>query len=189
MTTPPHVAASDCERIRPGLLGQPANAASSLAFVAAAAPIWRRGGAWRSVAAALAFEGVGSVAYHGPGGRVAKFVHDLGLLLLVLAFARVARDEPSSLRPRRLPAALGLAAAVLHPLSRTGGPLCSCNSRLQGHAVFHVLAAAAIAAQATTRARRGHKAIRTRGARRLSRSRPRVHARTCRTRTTRRRMR
>jgi hypothetical protein len=139
-----HVAASDCERIRDGFIGQPANATSSLAFVAAAVPVWKRGGAWRFVAAALAFEGVGSVAYHGPGGRASKFVHDIGLVGLLAAFLAVARDDPRSLRPRPLPIALGTAAAVLHTLSRTGGPLCSCDSRLQGHAVFHVLAAAAV---------------------------------------------
>ena len=37
----PHVAASDCEEIRPGLIGQPANTLSSLAFVVAAVPIAR----------------------------------------------------------------------------------------------------------------------------------------------------
>ena len=142
-----HVAVSDCERIRPGLIGQPANAASSLAFIAVAVPMWRRHKAWRGVAAALAFEGLGSVAYHGPGGRISKFVHDIGLLFILLGFGRVARDDPKSLRPRPLAVVLGACAVLLHTLSRTGGPLCSCNSRLQGHAVFHVLAAAAIASQ------------------------------------------
>lgn len=148
-----HVAEGDCERIRPGLVGQPANAASSLAFIAAAVPIWRGAtgsrAAWRGVAAALAFEGVGSVAYHGPGGKASKFVHDIGLLLLVLAYGRVAREDAASLRPRPAALALGACAVALHALSRTGGPLCSCNSRLQGHAIFHVVAAAAIAAQAS----------------------------------------
>jgi hypothetical protein len=151
MTARRHVAEGDCERIRPGLIGQPANTVSSLAFMAAAVPIWRgatgRRTAWRWVAAALAFESVGSVAYHGPGGRTSKFVHDVGLLLLLLAFGRVARDDAESLRPRPVALVLGTCAIALHALSRTGGPLCSCNSRLQGHAVFHVVAAAAIAAQ------------------------------------------
>jgi hypothetical protein len=146
-----HVAVSDCERIRPGLIGQPANTLSSLSFVAAAAPLWKRGGAWRWVAIALAFEGVGSVAYHGPGGRLAKFVHDIGIIGLMAAFAAVAREQPSVMRPRPRPLALGAAAALLHTLSRTGGPLCSCNSRVQGHAVFHVLAAAAVVAAAEDR--------------------------------------
>jgi hypothetical protein len=137
-----HVAVSDCERIHDGWIAQPANTASSLAFVAAAVPLWRRGGAWKAVAAALAFEGVGSVAYHGPGGRVSKAIHDVGIVLLAAAFIPLARV----LRPRPLSSALGASAITLHALSRTGGPLCSCNSKLQGHAVFHVLAAAAIVA-------------------------------------------
>lgn len=145
-----HVAASDCERIRPGVIGQPANTVSSLAFVAAAVPIAvrardRRSLAWAAVAASAAFEGVGSVAYHGPGGRAAKAIHDVGLVALIgsLATARLS-ERPVQVRPRA--ATLGVAAGVLHALSRTGGPLCSCNSRLQGHAVFHVLAAAALVA-------------------------------------------
>lgn len=139
-----HVAASDCEHIRPGLIGQPMNTLSSLSFVAAAWPVAKRGGAWKWVAAALVFEGIGSVAYHGPGGKTSKFIHDIGLLALAVAYLRVARDDPSSLKPTPRKVALGLAAASLHTLSRTGGPLCSCHSKLQGHALFHVLAAAAI---------------------------------------------
>ena len=146
-----HAAASDCERIRPGFIGQPANTLSSLAFIAAAVPVWRRGGAWRLVARALAYEGIGSVAYHGPGGPWSKRVHDSGLVALVAAFAVVARDQPRTVRPRPLSSALGASAVALHALSRTGGPLCSCNSRVQGHAVFHVLAAAAVVAAADNR--------------------------------------
>jgi len=146
----PHAAAGDCERIRPGLIGQPANTVSSLAFVAAAVPIARHGRrtasrTWLAVAAAAALEGLGSVGYHGPGGRVAKAVHDGGLVALAvtLAAALASGDGPPTVRPRT--AVLSVAALALHSLSRTGGPLCSCNSRLQGHAVFHVVAAAALA--------------------------------------------
>lgn len=145
-----HVAASDCEHIRPGLIGQPANTVSSLAFVIAAVPIARRAraagsGAWAAVAASAAVEGIGSVAYHGPGGRVAKAVHDAGLVALVVTIA-VARlgERPVQVRPKA--AALAAMAFTLHALSRTGGPLCSCDSRLQGHAAFHLLAAAALVA-------------------------------------------
>jgi hypothetical protein len=145
----PHVATSDCERIRPGLIGQPANALSSLAFVAAAVPIARRSRganrAWAGVAAAAAFEGLGSVAYHGPGGRLSKAVHDAGLVALAVTLtAARATERPRRVRPAAL--ALGAAAVTLHALSRTGGPLCSCDSRLQGHALFHLLAAAALVA-------------------------------------------
>ena len=144
-----HAAVSDCEAIRPGWIGQPANTASSLAFLAAAVPIARSArrpgaGACRAVAVAAALEGIGSVGYHGPGGRTAKLVHDAGLVALVASLAAALGRDPDAVVPTRA-LGLGAAAAVLHALSRTGGPLCSCHSRLQGHAVFHLLAAAALA--------------------------------------------
>jgi hypothetical protein len=151
-----HAAVSDCEEVRPGWLGQPANALSSLAFVAAAVPIWRvsrRPGrrAWGAVAAASAFEGLGSVLYHGPGTASGKVVHDIGLVALVAASVAVAVDDPASARPTPLAASLTAAAVAMHVLSRTGGPLCSCRSPIQGHALFHVLAAAATVAAAEGR--------------------------------------
>lgn len=145
-----HVACGDCERIRPGLVGQPANTLTSLAFAAAAVPVWRwsrRPGrqAWAAVAAASAFEGLGSVAYHGPGGRLSKWVHDAGLVALLAAAGSVAATDPDALRrPRPLPLALGAGAVALHALSRTGRPLCRPDTRFQGHAAFHLLAAAAL---------------------------------------------
>jgi hypothetical protein len=147
----PHVAVSDCERIRPGLIGQPMNTVSSLAFVAAAVPIARRARrerswVWAGVAAAAAVEGIGSVAYHGPGGRAGKAVHDVGLVALATTMA-AARLREARRPPRPGALALGAAAGIMHALSRSGGPLCSCNSRLQGHAVFHVLAALALVAE------------------------------------------
>lgn len=145
-----HAAVGDCERIRPGLIGQPANTVSSLAFVVAAVPLVRHGRrsgsrAWVAAGAAAALEGLGSVGYHGPGGPTAKAVHDGGLVALAVTLtAAIGTDaEPPRVRPRTV--VLTAAAVTLHALSRTGGPLCSCNSRLQGHAVFHVLAATALA--------------------------------------------
>ena len=103
------------------------------------------------LALALAFEGVGSVAYHGPGGKLSKAVHDIGILGLLAAFAAVLRDDRRALQPTPVAATLGASAAALHVLSRTGGPLCSCNSKVHGHAIFHVLAAAATVAAAKRR--------------------------------------
>src|SRR5690606_11463873 len=115
----------------------------------------RRGhGAWKAVAAALAFEGLGSVAYHGPGGRASKAVHDVGLVALGAAMAGVEAQYRGRWRPGPLDTGLTTAAVALHTLSRTGGPLCSCRSRLQGHAVFHVVAAAAVVAAAQRATRR-----------------------------------
>jgi len=150
------VAASDCERVRPGRVGQPVNTISSLAFVAAAVPIGRaasrrRSLAWLAVAVATALEGVGSAAYHGPGGRRAKWWHDAGIVALVATVAVAVATEGAPVQRRPRTAALATAAVALHTLSRTGGPLCSCHSPLQGHAGFHVLAAMALAAAAEQR--------------------------------------
>ena len=156
MTAARHVAASDCEQIRAGLIGQPANTVSSLALVAAAWPIARAARrrqqpAWSAVAWATAIEGIGSVAYHGPGGRVAKAVHDAGLVALAASLGVAIGREGRPVARRPLTGALAAAAVTLHTLSRTGGPLCSCRSPLQGHAVFHVLAAAALTTAAEVR--------------------------------------
>lgn len=86
-TTTPRAGAGDCERCRDGFISQPVNAASSLGYVAAGVAMLRRPGdrrpietmlAWSSVAA-----GVGSVAFHGPGGPNSKVVHDAGLIALL----------------------------------------------------------------------------------------------------------
>ena len=95
-------ALSDCERVRPGLLGQPMNAASSLAFVAAGLWLLSRSsdgdGNLRLYAAALGVLGLGSFAYHGPGGGVARWGHDVGVALpaVVLGVAAVARRRPTT---------------------------------------------------------------------------------------------
>jgi len=148
-----HVATSDCEHVRPGLIGQPANTVSSLGFVAAGGAIARtarrRGRpAWRAVAVAAAVEGLGSVAYHGPGGTWSKRLHDAGLVALFASLLAASLTEHPLRPPSRRTAALTTAAVALHSLSRTGGPLCACRSPLQGHALFHLLAAAALVSAA-----------------------------------------
>jgi hypothetical protein len=144
-----HAARNDCEAIRLGWIGQPYNTASSLAFALAAIPLWRAaqqpgGSAWAGVAVAAAFEGIGSAGFHGPGGPVSKLIHDVGLAALAVTTGGALIRDP---RARLRPLSVGLAAAALlvHTLSRTGGPLCPSHRQLQGHAVFHLLAAAALA--------------------------------------------
>jgi len=97
------VAASDCERIRPGLITQPVNTATSLAYVVAGGAVAIRarqaqraghGVAFAGpLAGALVLNGLGSVAYHGPGGRAGKWLHDTGLVAVnaTLAVAGAAR--------------------------------------------------------------------------------------------------
>jgi hypothetical protein len=135
---------SDCEALRSGLLGQPVNAVSSLAYVAAGLWVLRRGGP-AGPAVALALVGAGSVLYHGPMPPGAGLVHDGSIAALAGTAAVVAW------RRRRLPrppvlgvAALGAAVAV-NLLTRTDAPLCSPPSLLQGHGAWHVLTAVAAA--------------------------------------------
>ncbi|HMG25755.1 MAG TPA: ceramidase domain-containing protein [Acidimicrobiia bacterium] len=84
---------SDCERIGQGLLGQPANTLSSLAYVLAGALLlWRAVAGRRHAslgcvvyAAAVIAVGAGSVAFHGPMPGWGRFAHDLSIAA-VLAF-------------------------------------------------------------------------------------------------------
>lgn len=150
MTRPPgHVARGDCERVRPGLIAQPANTASSLALVAVAVPLWRRAVAagdrrTQAVAVSSALAGLGSVAYHGPGGRAGRALHDGGIWALVCS-AAIALPGGERRPSWASAAAVTLAAAgAVHATSRTGGPLCRPDSLLQGHALWHLLSAGAV---------------------------------------------
>jgi hypothetical protein len=141
------VAESDCERIRSGPVSQPVNTVTSLAYVVAGAWAARRGHRWLGVA--LAVNGIGSVAYHGPGGPVAKVLHDGGIVAAALAGAgeAMAAGPPRRVDGRRLvlgSALLG-AGVLVHTRSRTGGPWCRPDSLLQGHGLWHVLSAAGVA--------------------------------------------
>ena len=131
---------SDCEALRDGVLGQPANTVSSLAYLAAAAYVLRKGGP-PGPAVALALVGVGSVLYHGPMPPGAELVHDTALVAVAAAALAVAWWRRSFPRPPvRAVVALALGAAA-NVLSRTGAPLCRPDSLLQGHALWHVLTA------------------------------------------------
>jgi hypothetical protein len=143
-----HVAMSDCERVRPSLIAQPVNTASSLALCAGGAWILRRRPRTRrrlALGAAAIAAGVGSVAYHGPGGRGARVLHDLTAIALGGALG-AALVSPRGRAERRLGAAGCLAvAAVVHRASRTDRVLCRPDSLWQGHALWHVLVAVAVA--------------------------------------------
>lgn len=139
---PPHVAAGDCERIRAGAIAQPVNTASSLLLVLAGAAI-RRDAAdawWRVAGVTTMAAGVGSSAYHGPGGRLGRVVHDLGVAAMAAGVgAAVLRTPPQRPGMAQAAAVVGLAGAAVHTSSRTGGPLCRPEALLQGHAVWHGL--------------------------------------------------
>jgi hypothetical protein len=82
---------ADCERIADGLLAQPVNTVSSVAYVAVGLVIavlaTTRHRGWRArslvLAACLVATGLGSVAYHGPQPAVAELLHDLPIALLL----------------------------------------------------------------------------------------------------------
>ena len=157
--------AGDCERLHDGLIAQPVNTASALAYLAVGA--WLVGQGLRPGTArrrtvgfglAVAVAGIGSVDYHGPGSPAARLLHDGGLYAVVsfVAVHEVARRvrRAAGWTPRRRAAYLAAMAAVAAGaacwwLGRTGGPLCDPDSPLQGHAAWHLLTATALALWAT----------------------------------------
>jgi Ceramidase len=87
------VGTSDCEHIGQGLLAQPVNTLSSLAYVVAGILLLRRALVARSsqrvvltvYAATVVAVGLGSVTFHGPMPSWGRFVHDPSIAA-VLAF-------------------------------------------------------------------------------------------------------
>jgi drug/metabolite transporter (DMT)-like permease len=144
----PHVACDDCERIRPGLVAQPVNTASSVALcLAGAALLHRRAHRPGRVLGVLAIAaGLGSVAYHGPGGRPSRVAHDASAVALAAGVVATLVVNPPRLARRVTSAGLFAAGVAVHRASRTGRLLCRPDSVLQGHALWHVLTAAAVVA-------------------------------------------
>jgi hypothetical protein len=158
--------AGDCERLHDGLIAQPVNTASALAYVAVGAWLIGRGlrlgaagrsssGQPRTVAfgVAVAAAGIGSVDYHGPGSPAARLLHDGGLYAVVglVAWHELARRAGRSrlTLSRRVAYRAALAAtaagAACWWAGRTASPWCDPDSLLQGHAAWHLLGAAALA--------------------------------------------
>jgi hypothetical protein len=88
-----HPGAADGEPISARLVAQPFSAGASLAYLAAGAVIWSSraddadpvGATW--LALAVASNGIGGLAFHGPGDRVSRWVHDAALCSTLAAFA------------------------------------------------------------------------------------------------------
>lgn len=111
------LASSDCEHCRDGAVSQPANTVSSLAYVAAGADLLRRPDPDRPFAWAVIAVGLGSVAYHGPGGVLGKWAHDSSLIamlgLMVLTDATVADGRP--MPDAAIGGVVAAAALAAHP--------------------------------------------------------------------------
>jgi Ceramidase len=80
---------SDCERIGEGLLGQPVNTLTSLAYFAAGALLLRRALVVRSpalvvYATTVVAVGIGSVAFHGPMPSWGRFAHDFSIAAVLV---------------------------------------------------------------------------------------------------------
>ena len=80
-------AAADCEAIGDGLLGQPVNAVTTFAFVAAGVWIITRRPDRSWVGAAVIATGLGSFLFHGPMPPGAEWAHDVTLAWLLLLVA------------------------------------------------------------------------------------------------------
>ena len=154
--------AGDCERLHDGLVAQPVNTASALAYVAV--------GAWAATRAvgrgapldrrrlvfglAVAAAGAGSVDYHGPGSPAARLLHDGGLYAVAGLVAwheltrRVGRVRlpPRGRAAYRAALAATAAGAACWWAGRTASPWCDPDSLFQPHAAWHLLGAAALAA-------------------------------------------
>lgn len=145
-------------------MAQPANAVSSLAFVAVGGWLLLRSAepaAHRMslVTAGTALTGVGlaSAGYHGPQPAWAEPAHDgtiiaLGVVMaghgawwLARRFGR-GREATGSRRWWAAAGACGAAGLTAYVLGRTGGLLCRPESLWQPHAAWHVLSAAALGA-------------------------------------------
>jgi len=86
---------SDCEFLDSGLLVQPLNAVSSLAYsvVGAAIVVWAFGVSGHNRVVRIVFgvfmiaTGIGSVMFHGPQGLGSQFLHDITFLTALLFLA------------------------------------------------------------------------------------------------------
>ena len=116
---------SDCEHIGQGLLGQPVNAVSTLAYVIAGVLLLCRALAGRPsarlapalYAATVIGVGVGSAAFHGPMPVWGRFAHDLSIaavLAVVIGYdVALARGTPARTGLSIFGVLLGACAVVL----------------------------------------------------------------------------
>lgn len=144
------LATSDCERCRGGWISQPVNTVSSLAYVVAGVALARgakdgpsaeRFGA-HALAVAVGAAGLGSVAYHGPGGAASRWAHDA---TLVAAAGLLAQRDLAAVMDRPPPSP---AAVVAVPIAAVG----ACTPRTSAPAQI-LTGALAIAAGLVRRVR------------------------------------
>ena len=99
-------AAADCESIGVGLLRQPINSLTTIAFAVAGLIIITRRPERRWVGVALIATGIGSFLFHGPMPPGGEWVHDVTLAWLLLV---VAADGTRWATWSRIPGLFGIA--------------------------------------------------------------------------------
>jgi hypothetical protein len=128
---------ADCERIRSGWLAQPANATSSLLFVALG--VWLLGRGRVVPGVAMAAVGVSSFAYHGPQPGWAHLAHNASIV--VLSVVVLASAVPALIELWRVATVWTAVALGVYWAGRTGSQFCSPDGLWQFHAAWHALSA------------------------------------------------
>lgn len=112
-----------CERLSPGLLAEPLNALSNLAFLYAALTIWRTAGQRldvRLLATLLAAIGLGSTLFHTFASPLTQLCDVIPIALLQLLFLHLYLRHVVAVGPLAASACLLLYILALAVASRTG---------------------------------------------------------------------
>jgi hypothetical protein len=113
-----------CERLTPGYWAEPVNAVTNIAFVAAAALVWRRTAGVplaRAMALLLAAIGVGSYLFHTHANRVTGLMDVIPILVFILLYIFAASRDFLGLTPWQA----GIATAAFLPYAAATVPLWS----------------------------------------------------------------
>jgi len=113
-----------CERLTPGYWAEPVNAVTNIAFVAAAALVWRRTAGVplaRAMALLLAAIGVGSYLFHTHANRVTGLMDVTPILVFILLYIFAASRDFLEMTPWQA----GIATAAFLPYAAATVPLWS----------------------------------------------------------------
>jgi hypothetical protein len=146
-----HPGRADGEPVRVGLVGQPLSTISCVAYLVAGWWLWRRRGRCAkpvlagAYAVATAANGLGGIAFHGPGDRLSRAMHDTALCATAgVLVASVPRHRPA---PDAILATVGVfgGAVVAHRVARPTSRLHVPAMSRAGHAAWHALTALTLA--------------------------------------------
>jgi len=109
-----------CERLGPAYWAEPWNAVSNLAFVLAAAVMWRRSaGLGRAMCIVLGLIGVGSYLFHTHANRLTGLMDVLPILGFILLYVFAASRDMLGLKPWQA----GLCVAAFVPYAAATVPM------------------------------------------------------------------